>query len=459
MSFTTPATSSSTSGLLQFTGLASGLDTTSIINSLMAVERQPLKSLQAQQQRVQAESSQLTSIRTALQTMVLGAQALGDPGLFTNTQSATSSNPAQVSAAVSTGAAVGFHQVGVTALANSAQRTFTFASPGTAAAISIDGHTTNLAAGAGVQDFVNAINSDSSATVWAASTGSGNVVLSDRATGNNSSYIQVSDPSGTLTEQPSLAQPGSDASYTIDGNSATSPSNTLTSAIPGVTLTLNSTTAPGPVTVTVSPPAPNASSIQAAVKSFVDSYNATVTQIRSQLTQTTSTSDPTAGTLFGDMELSGLLDNMRQTIGAPGAGLPVGAASLADFGISTGAASGSNPFSQDAVDGKLTIDATALAKAISSNPGGVKAALSAFADSFATVVNSEAAPGGTLDSRIQGDGSEASDLGNQISALNDSLAIRQQALQAEFTALETTLSKNQTQSSWLTAQLASLKTS
>ena len=70
--------------LLQITGLASNLDTTSIINALMALDRAPLTNLTNQQTALQTRNTQLTSIQTALQTVAMNAQSLGSPGLFAN---------------------------------------------------------------------------------------------------------------------------------------------------------------------------------------------------------------------------------------------------------------------------------------------------------------------------------------------------------------------------------------
>ena len=56
-------------------------------------------------------------------------EALLDPTLFHTTQGVTSSDSTRVSARSSTGAGVGGYQVSVTQLANSAQRTFSYASP------------------------------------------------------------------------------------------------------------------------------------------------------------------------------------------------------------------------------------------------------------------------------------------------------------------------------------------
>src|SRR5436305_3788909 len=154
---------------LQVTGLASGLDTNAIVKALMAAQQQQVTNLQNQQTGLTALNTQLTNIQSALQKVSADAKALASPSLFANTQTITSTNPTLVGATAtgSNGAVVGGYQISVTALASASQRTFTFTSPAADDTITIDGHDTPLAAGASAQDFVNAINSDSGATVWA----------------------------------------------------------------------------------------------------------------------------------------------------------------------------------------------------------------------------------------------------------------------------------------------------
>jgi flagellar hook-associated protein 2 len=320
-----------------------------------------------------------------------------------------------------------------------------------------------VSAGESIQDFVNSINSGANLDVWAAATDATHVVLSTRATGapGAGGYISVSQTGTSLTEDATKALPGQNAAYTIDGTPGSSAKNSVDGTtggpfIPGVTLTLSGvTTTSGPVTVNVTPPAPNADSITAAVKAFVDSYNSVLDQINTQITQKTSTTDPTQGLLFGDSDLTSLRDSMRQAVYTSIAGL-TGITSLADIGVSTGAASGAATYSQDAVDGKLTIDTTALTNAIQSNPSGVKQMLQSWSQNFAGLVNSVAAPGGSLDARIQGDNTELSDISNQIDNLNAILANRQTALQTQFANLEAVLSQHQAQSNWLAGQIAQL---
>jgi flagellar hook-associated protein 2 len=447
---------------LQITGLASGLDTNSIISALIAIDKQPITALQNQSSGLSATNTQLSSVQTALQQLSASAKALGSASLFTNSQTATSTNSTLVSATATTGtgAVIGSYQVGVTNLASSAQRTFSFTSPTAADTVTIDGQQVSLNANASAQDLVNAVNSNSNLDVWATATDSGTVVFSNRATGDTgTNYIQVSDTSGSLTEQTALAQQGTNAQYTINGVAHSSASDTITNGIAGVTLSLNGlTTTSGTVTVNVSPPAPNSQSIQTAVQAFVTSYNQVISQIQTQLSTHPSKSDPTVGTLFGDPALRDVLNNMRQAMYASGSGLPQSMSSMLNIGVSTGAASGSALPSQNAINGDLSLDAATLTRALTSNPGGVAAMLKSWSQSFSGIVDTESQVGGTLDTRIQGDNRQISDISSRIQTMQETLNAKQTALQAQFAALEATLSQNQSTASWLTSQISALPT-
>ena len=463
-SSSTGATVSSlgSSSPLQITGLASGLDTNSIISALMAIDQQPITALQNQSSGLTATNTQLSSVQTALQQLSASAKALGSASLFTNTQTATSTNSTLVSATATTGtgAVIGSYQVGVTNLASSAQRTFSFTSPTAADTVTIDGQQVSLNANASAQDLVNAVNSNSNLDVWATATDSGTVVFSNRATGDTgTNYIQVSDTSGSLTEQTALAQQGTNAQYTINGVAHSSASDTITNGIAGVTLSLNGlTTTSGTVTVKVSPPAPNSQSIQTAVQAFVTSYNQVISQIQTQLSTSPSSSDPTVGTLFGDPDLRDLLSNMRQAMYTSGSGLAQSMSSMLNIGVSTGAASGSALPSQNAINGDLSLDADTLTQALTSNPSGVAAMLKSWSQSFSGIVDTESQVGGTLDTRIQGDNQQISDISSRIQAMQETLSAKQTALQAQFAALEATLSQNQSTASWLSSQISALPT-
>ena len=454
---------SSASAPISFNGLASGLNTGEIINALLGVERQPITRLSDEQTTLEGQRTQLQSIYSSLTQLSFDAQELGSPTLFKTAQTVSSSEPARIAATTTSGAAVGGYEVEVTQLANSGQRTFTFKSPAAAEKLTIDGHEIEVAAGASIQDLVDKINSDSSATVYAAALGEESVVFSTRATGaTGAGFIAVSDPGGMLAEQAALAKEGRNAEYKIDGVAGSSASNKLASAIPGVTLELKAlTTTSGPVTIDVQPPAANASTIVSQVQSFVNLYNSTIATINTQVntkppTTPAGTGELQTGTLFGDFELTDLLNSMRQTIYEPGKELPAEMSSLADIGISTGAPSGNGTPSQTAIEGQLTINTPALESAIQSNPAGVEKLLQSFSKSFYALVSTDAGPGGTLESRISGDGEQASELSAKIATMNEMLAVRQRTLQSEFEAMEKVVAQNKSISARLSQQLTSM---
>jgi flagellar hook-associated protein 2 len=448
---TKPLSTNNTTSPFQITGLASGLNTNAIIAAEMAVARQPVTALTNQENGLTALDTQLTSIQASLQTVANDSQALGFASLFNTSQVVTSSNPSLVSASTGTGAGVGGYEVAITQLANSAQRTFTYASPATPDTITIDGHPETIAGGMSIQAFVNQINSDPNVDVYAATTGTGTLVFSSKSTGDNGpSFIQVSDPGGALVEQSALAKQGQNAQFSVDGVSGTSTTNTVTNAIAGVKLQLGGVTPAGaPVTVTVAPPAPSTSGIVTAVNQFVTDYNATISQIETALAQTPVSGDSTQGTLFANYELQSLLRQMRTSMYTPGAGLPSGMAALPDLGVSTSA--GSDPTSKSAQNGMLTVDQSALTLAVQTNPAAVEQVLQTWSRGFTSLVNNEAAPGGTMDSRIHGNTSEITQITSRITAMNATLARKQMELTLQFAQLEATLSQIQNQGSWLNA--------
>lgn len=449
----------------QITGISSGLNTDQIIQELMAVKQQPLLALENEQAILNARNTELEALQGELQTVQTDAMALFDPSLYKPVQTVASSDSSVVSATLAsgTGAVEGGYSVSVTALAQSAQRTFTFSSPTADTPITIDGTAVTITAGETASDFANAINSNSNLDVYATATQSGNIVLSDRATGLQSgSYIQVTGGGTTFAESTATGYTpyaGQNASYTIgSGTAQTSASNTIANAIPGVTLTLSSLTGSNPVTVNVSPPAVSSSNISTTLQQFITDYNKTITDIQTQLSTTPSSMNGTqSGTLYNDQDLKDLLMQMRSAMYATISGVSGGSLStMLDIGVSTGATTGSGTESASALAGDLTLNTTTLQNALSSNPQGVQQLLGGWANSFSTLVGTEADAGGTLSQRINGDTSQVSSLGNQISTMQAALTDQENQLVQQFAAMESALSSNSSESSWLTQQIKAL---
>jgi flagellar hook-associated protein 2 len=442
-------------------GLASGLDTSSIISALMAVEREPVTRLTDAQEKLQGQQKELETVQSSLQQLALAASEFSMPSLFETSQAVISSEPTRVSAATSDGAGVGGYEIEVTQLANSAQRTFTFTSPAAEDTLTIDGVSFTVKAGESAKELADTINSDSSSTVYAAVLEGGTLVLSDRATGNTGTeFIKVSDPGAALVEKAGTAKEGKDAEYKLDGVAGTSASNTVTNAIAGVTLTLNGLTTTGPVTINVQAPGASVSNVEAKVQSFIKLYNSTVEAIQKQLStkpiaKPTDASEYGTGTLFGDFELEGLLSSMRQSMYEPIAGLAVEMSSPANIGISTGAVSAGGA-SQASIEGLLTLNPTKLAEAVQANPAGVQQMLEKWSQGLQKTLEAVAGAGGTLEARTTGDTAQITDLTSQITTMNEMLAVREKALQATYAQLESAISQNTSQAQWLTSQEASL---
>jgi flagellar hook-associated protein 2 len=455
--------------LLNIGGLASGLDTNSIIDQLMAIERQPRTRLDQQATLVTARQSALADFQARLRAVEAAAKDLRSVTLWSQQQSVATSDSTRLSAAIvaGSGAGVGGYQVEVSQLANAAQRTYAFRSPASAGTITIDGHDTAVAANASLADVVSAINSDTSATVYAAATDSGTLVLSARRTGDTGTgFVALTDGTGALTEDTAKAKQGRDALFTVDGVAGSASSNDVTNAIAGVRLTLRGvTTVSGPITVTVGAPAADTATIKDKLRAFVDVYNSTVDAIRAKLDERSvpnarTDEDRQKGMLNGDTALTAILSQMRQAIYTPIRGLPDGMSSLADLGVSTGSASA--VVSRDALAGKLELDDDLLDAALANNPAGVRDLLAGPANvggwtrTFERIVHDADTTGGTIDVRITGADAELKRLQRAMADMDDRLALKETSLRAQFTAMETALAQSQTQSSWLSGQLASL---
>ncbi len=454
--------------LLNIGGLASGLDTNAIVEQLMSMERTPRTKLDVKASLVTARQNLLQDFQSRLRAVETAARDLRSATLWTQSQSVVSGDPARVGAVIGTGAGVGGYQVEVSQLANSAQRTYAFSSPASAGTITIDGHDTAVEAGATIEDLVSAINADADAPVYAAATDAGTIVLSARRTGDTGSgFIAVTDGAGALTEDPARAKQGRDARFTVDGVAGSSSTNEVSNGIAGVRLTLSGvTTVSGPVTVTVGAPGADAATIEGKLRAFVDVYNSTVDAIRAKLNEKTVPNPANAverqkGLLHGDTMLTGVLAQMRQLVYEPLRGLPAGMDSLADLGVSTGSASAT--ISQDALAGRLTVDSAKLARALASDPDGVETLLAGvdgvggWARGFEDLVHDVSTTGGTMSSRIDGAGSELKRLQASMASMDERLALREQTLRAQFTAMEAALAASQSQGQWLSGQLAALQ--
>jgi flagellar hook-associated protein 2 len=472
--------------LQSFGGLASGLDTAAIITQLIAVERAPQTRLAQKQQVEEARAQTLRDVSTRISNLATAIASLGDVATWGDVQSVESSDPTRLGVVRTSGAAPGAYQVEVSQLAR-ANRWDQAAGPTAAAGADVihitvgsgpSATTTNVAIGAGdtLATIAGKINGTSGTPVYA-SVVDGKIVLANKTTGTEKAITAVTTDGGSGLAF-GEAQVAKDAQFTIDGTGYTRASNVVADvpALAGVTLTLKGLIAPeNAATVTVGAPAPDSARIQAKIQEFVTQYNATVEFIHGKLTEKKVASPTTAterakGVLAGDAGLSGLLSKLRQAVGDVVGGRPTDLQQLAQAGLSTGKTTGSGTLNQDAVAGKLTLDAAKLTEQLTARFADVKALFTNATGVAATqglqqrldgivkpwIASSGASQPGILSSRISGSEAIVTSLKSQQAAWDDRLAARERQLREQFTTLETALAKAQSQGSWLSSQLAQL---
>jgi len=380
-------------------GIGSGLDVNSIVTSLMNVERQPLTTVSKQKTDYQSQISAYGTMKSALSTFQTAVKALSSPAKF-NAQTVTSSNPAVFTATANGNATIGDYAVTVNQLAKSQKLAVTgFANTSdvvgtgtlsisfgtftpevlipptpssfTANAAKADvviaiGSSNNTLAG--VRDAINASNSSVSATIVNDGT-TNRLVITSKDTGEvNSLKITVADDDTTNLDAAGLSQLAYDptasvgtgknltqmqeaknAILDVDGIAVVKASNSITDVIEGVTLNLLTTSNSLSVNLGV---ATNQDKIKESVTAFVDGYNKLSDTLRS-LTKYDETGKA-SGALLGDATARSVINQiksvMTKTIGTGGT-----INSLSQIGVS---------FQRD---GKLALDATKLATAVTSN--------------------------------------------------------------------------------------------
>jgi flagellar hook-associated protein 2 len=320
----------------------------------------------------------------------------------------------------------------------------------------------DMTAGMTMSDVASVINSKNGTVK--ATVANGMLRLTATQTGA-ASAISVSNVTGGASAIGLSTQvAGTDATGTIDGNAFSSASNQVTSAIPGVTLNLTSATSSAGVALSVNPSQVDNAAITSRVQAFVTAYNDVLKTATKQLSEKSvnnpkTDADRLKGAMFGDSRLQGIVDGLRRSFMAPVTGLN-GAQSIASFaGLSTGA------FGSGDTTGSLTLNSDALSKALAGGPDALKSLFMANGGSSDTnglmqrisdVSWNAVKSDGVVASAVAAATSHVKDLQTQIDTKTLALTKRTAAMKAQFTAMETSLSRLKAMQTQLANQLGSL---
>ena len=178
-------------------GLASGVDTSSIVDQLISLERQANDRLALRKSAVQARQAALKDIASKLSALNTAAQDLSSDTTWAAKQTVASSDDARVVAVLIGGAGIGGHTIQVDRLASSSQRGYAFTPPTATGTFTLayandpaSTVTVDVAANATAADVAASINGKSAAPVFAS-------VLKDPLTGEDRLVLWPARPGRT----------------------------------------------------------------------------------------------------------------------------------------------------------------------------------------------------------------------------------------------------------------------
>lgn len=332
-----------------------------------------------------------------------------------------------------------------------------------------------LAVGDDKQAIVNKINATSGIGVFATLTG-GEIEMRSNVAGASGGFT-VSSTGATASQLGfTNTQAAQDAQFTVDGVAHSSTTNMNIAGVladvslnltglTSTTLTIGQSSGGGPVQ-TAEDKWVNAT--KAKIQAFVTAYNDTLsfvhqkTQGESKVANPKNLGEYLQGAMARDVGFSGVGFDLRRQAGESVDGLPADMSMLSQVGIKIGFTIGGG-----GANGALSIDDAALDAALRANPQGVQDVLGKVGsapgidsqDGLVRRISDQVSllrVGGRVDSQLSGAGSQLKMLQDSIDRATQRLDQRKTYYEKMFASLESTLGRMQSQSSWLSGQLAGL---
>jgi flagellar hook-associated protein 2 len=421
-----------------------------IVANLQAVET-PWKN---QLTSLQSQDTALTSIGTDLSSLSTAVSALNDfNGVFSEKEGSSSDTSAIALTSATSSAVAGSHTVVVGNLA----QTYSYASASGAIAtgdtltgtLSIGGQKITISDGTATDSDGNKIPQNNTLATLASCINDGDYGVQANVVTNSLGQSQlslVSDTSGAggavaidgsqLTDSATsvtgfsfgAVQPGLDAQFSVDGVQTTSASNTVTDAIPGVTMQLLSVpTGSESVQVEITN---NNSDVESAVSTFVNAYNTVIGDLNTQEGETSSgTSEP----LYGNPAIANLQEQLQQALTFTQSSGAI--TSLTQLGVTANN------------DGTLTLDGSTLDSALNSNFQDAmnffqtSTGSTSFGANMTTTLGNlgNSGPDGAIYLALQQDSSQETTLNTNITNENKNISTQQTQLTTELNEANYTL--------------------
>lgn len=472
--------------LINFSGIASGIDTEGLIAATSdATRRTRVQPLETKVTEITDQEEALTQLKEKFETLRDALREMGSLEGGAVVKQVTSSSESLITASAANGAVNGTYTVslGTSAKAsNGVQAIYdvggndwtsvsaTFAAGATVSAepsttnnlsITVGGDTTDIdiTSTTTIGEVVSAFNSDNTKGVMTAvnigTTASPvyRLVVTSLSTGATEGAVSISvgsDFTGAVaTETPQVA---TSAVFDLGGvaTGITRSSNTVNDVISGVNFTIQGNpSAPADVTITV---ADDVTATTQKVQDFIDAWNDIVNFIKSKNTITRDESNAESPTnVFGVLRktnvdndaLTAIRGALADAVYEQGSQVRI----MPDLGIKT------------KQDGTLEFDTDDFEEAMAAEPNSVNELLKAFADdmsSTAGLIHQFTGFNKLFDVTINNGKERVTDLNRRIADIEGQIAKTEAAMRARFAALESSIGKLQSQQGALSNALAGL---
>jgi flagellar hook-associated protein 2 len=435
-----------TSPTTTFSGLASGIDSSAIIESLVQIAKLPITRLQDKQSVNTKISTKFSSLKTKLEALKTAAQAL-DTRTETLVNKGSSSDEKIAKITGTGGSGLGSYRLVVDHLAQ-AQRTYSdpISSASTAGAAGLGEITlqvgtddpvviqvlatdtlTDIAgkintSGAGVSAGIMFDGTNYRLQVTGTATGADNAIT---ITEDATLSLGLNNPANTL-------QVAQDAAFTLDGFPVTSKTNTVTDALPGVSLTLSG---PGTVDITLER---DPDGLKTKLDAFVTAYNELATMMGAEFAKIDGLSKP-LDSLSGDSTLRSLQSQLRSTISQNWSSVSPSFPTLMSAGITLDR------------DNRLSIDQAALSKAVGGDYEGLATMLvgstsqRGLMGQVSDLVDQLTSVDGPITTRINSLAQANKEMDRSIESIQLRVDSYQEMLTRQFAQLESISARLQTQ--------------
>ncbi|MBM2617389.1 flagellar filament capping protein FliD [Actinoplanes sp. LDG1-06] len=457
-------------------GLVSGLQTSSMITSLMQVEAAPQTRLKTKVSTAQTAVASYQSVNAALTSLKNSADSLGQLSTWRAVKATSSSSTVTATAVTGTNSASGTTVFNVKSLAKNQITTAKVPTSGDISSGTIqittgplDGSTNDKVntitlgddkSPKGVAAAINAAGIGLKATVVTTGGSSDILQISGAKTGSANAFRIDSGLDGVSSPLTNVASAsnaqleigGGDDNAANGGYSVTSDTNTFAKLMPGVSITVSKLE--NDVTVTSDQ---DVSGIASKMQALVDAANSALSEIGNQTAYDAATKK--GSPLTGDFSVRNISQSLLSKISlgltytnpsydktqpsdpSTRTNLEKISISLSKFGVALDST------------GKLTFDSAKFTAAYNENPLQIQAAGIEFADQMEKYAGDQST---NITSVITGRKNEIDGLNSQISNWDIRLAAKRTALQKQYSDLETSLGKLKNQSTWLAGQLSGL---